>query len=255
MMIGEYDFGSTFTANAIKDASVMTDESFFTKNLFPVLVQIFFLGMIFLGSIIIANLITGLTVYNIGQLYKEAEVYKLGTTVHQIDSAENLVHNSKLFHYAKKLMPHVLGKTSVFEKLGPENFLVCVKPNEFGTLDDSQVRLASSKELTVFSFDKHQNMVGKSLGMSIPSWIVKNTFEKLEKRDKLLKELSETLTKDDFRAKITPGSSFDEDPYRELKTPTLNRLRKSEWSQQVGGSNETIYGFARTPALPRQSAR
>ena len=73
---------------------------------FPVLVQIIMIIMMFLITIIIGNLITGLTVNNLrcyfqenllteylspSQLYKQSDIYKLGKTVQQILSVEKTV--------------------------------------------------------------------------------------------------------------------------------------------------------------------
>ena len=255
-MIGEYDFGDTFTANKIRISAVMTSDNTFTKQIFPYIVQAFFIAMIFLGSIIIANLITGLTIFNIRELYKEAEVYKLGSSVHQIINTENMVEKSKIFHFAKRLMPSIFGKTSVFAKLvmeGKSNTMltVCIKPNELGTHDDSLVRLTSSKELTVYLYDQIQHQEGRSLQMSIPISIVRDTFAQLEKTDKLQRELRETLRIEEGRAKLLSGA-IEEDIYWE--TGRSNRSRKSTINETVqeearGGSNESMTGGPRTPTL------
>ena len=258
MMLGEYDFGDTFTANKIRISAVMTSDNNFTKMIFPYIVQAFFIAMIFLGSIIIANLITGLTIFNIRELYKEAEVFKLGSSVQQIINVENMVEKSKIFHFAKRLMPSIFGKTSVFGKLALEGksnamLTVCIRPNELGTHDDSLVRLTSSKELTVYLYDCIQHHVGPSLHMSIPISIVKDTFAQLEKTDKLQRELRETLRTEEGRAKLLSGAS-EEDIYWE--TGRSNRSRKITISETLqeearGGSNESMTGGIKTPTLHR----
>jgi hypothetical protein len=128
-------------------------------------------------------------------------------------------------------MPSLLGRTSIFNKLTIANegdfiYTVCVKPNEFGTYDDSLVKFTSSRSLPVYTYDKAQNLVGGSLHMSIPSWIVKNTFTQLEKRDTILSELRETLRVEDSRVKMKHGAG-EEEIYSETRRPqTLERRRK-----------------------------
>merc|ERR1712223_212250 len=105
MMIGEYEFTDVFTLNKLKESVVVTGNNPWANTIIPTIVQLFFIAMIFLGSIIIANLITGLTIHNISELYKEAEVFKLGSAVRQIDQVEDMVRTSRMFYYAKKIPP------------------------------------------------------------------------------------------------------------------------------------------------------
>ena len=89
-MIGEFDFGSSFTMDTIRQSSVMTSYNDFTLFIFPVLVQLAFVGMLFLGSITIGNLIIGLTSHHITQLYMEEEIFRLVKAVRQIGKVENI---------------------------------------------------------------------------------------------------------------------------------------------------------------------
>jgi hypothetical protein len=98
LMLGEYDFTDTFTWGDITDSQVVTQEGFF-RNMFPIFVQAIFILVLFLVSIIIADLITGLTVNNIRELYKEAFVYKLGKTVKQIKSSEEFVNGNLMTYF------------------------------------------------------------------------------------------------------------------------------------------------------------
>ena len=63
MMIGEYDFADNFTFSHISENQVVENSGF--GKVFPVIVQILMILMMFLITIIIGNLITGLTVNNL----------------------------------------------------------------------------------------------------------------------------------------------------------------------------------------------
>ena len=248
MMIGEYEFADSFTLKTIRQSSVLTGDSFGVRNIFPVFVQLVFVAMIFLGSIIIANLITGLTIYNIGELYKEAEVFKLGSAVRQIDTVENMVKTSKFFGFLKRFFPPTrLSDTSIISKLQTNSndmcsieqvFTVCVKPNEFGTYDDSMVSITSSASTPIYIYDKVKEECGRELKMSIPTRIVKNTFEHLSKKEAMQKELMEAFRIEDSKSKMNLGTSSEE-----IYGVGKPKTRKSHVGQ---GGNELIYSRKRT---------
>ena len=246
MMIGEYEFAEVFTMNNIRESSVVTGESLFAVTIIPLLVQLFFLAMIFLGSIIIANLITGLTIHNISELYKEAEVFKLGSAVRQIALVEEMVKTSKMFHYMKKILPKRFARTSIIEKLSlgsNENVLtVCVKPNEFGTYDFSTVKITSTDHLPIYIFDRTQNSAGRKLKMTIQSGIVKNTFDVLSKKDLLQRELRETFQIEDSRSNSNKYFGGEEEIYPlYAKRTNFGKARQSRISMMNQGSNEIIH--------------
>ena len=257
MMIGEYEFAEVFTMNNIRESSVVTGESLFAVTIIPLLVQLFFLAMIFLGSIIIANLITGLTIHNISELYKEAEVFKLGSAVRQIALVEEMVKTSKMFHYMKKILPKRFARTSIIEKLSlgsSENVLtVCVKPNEFGTYDFSTVKITSTDHLPIYIFDRTQNSAGRKLKMTIQSGIVKNTFDVLSKKDSLQRELRETFQIEDSKSTSIKYFGGEEDIYGYGKRTNTNlgKPRQSRISMVNHGSNEVIH----TTPSPHQKLR
>ena len=241
MLIGEYEFEDKFTLNKIRLSSVATGHSAFAQTFIPVLVQLFYIAMIFLGSIIIANLITGLTIHNISELYKEAEVFKLGSAVRQIDQVEDMVRTSRMFYYAKKILPKRFLRTSIIEKLslGSENTVltVCVKPNQFGTIDLSTVKITSIVHLPVYVFDRAQNSAGRKLKMTIQSGIVKNTFDVLSKKDSVQRELREAFHIEDTKSSSSRYSGGEEDIYGKT---TLGRSRVSRTSLAIHGINDPI---------------
>ena len=63
MMIGEFDFADTFTVEQIKKSQVVEYEGLGVT--FPVIIQLIMILLMFLITIIIGNLITGLTVHNL----------------------------------------------------------------------------------------------------------------------------------------------------------------------------------------------
>eukprot|EP00092_Neocalanus_flemingeri_P002050 GFUD01002188.1.p1 GENE.GFUD01002188.1~~GFUD01002188.1.p1 ORF type:complete len:420 (+),score=70.79 GFUD01002188.1:79-1260(+) len=195
MMIGEYDFKDTFTWQKIKQSQTIATEGWF-REVFPIFVQIVFIMLLFLVSIIIANLITGLTVNNIRELYKEAGVHKLGKTVEQITSSEEFM-GGRLLRYAKMHFPGLLN-TSLFARLrtgrNPDNILVCVEPNAIHVHDESIMKLVESENYEVYIYDE-QHKTKSRLNMQLPSWIIRNTFEQLREKKKIQKELNESLQK------------------------------------------------------------
>ena len=257
MMIGEYEFAEVFTLNTIRKSSVVTGDGVFAFTVIPVLVQLFFLAFIFLGSIIIANLITGLTIHNISELYKEAEVFKLGSAVRQIALVEDMVKTSNIFYYLKKILPKRFARTSIIEKLSlgsDETVLtVCVKPNEFGTYDFSTVKITSRVHLPIYIFDRTQNSIGRKLNMTIQSGIVKNTFDVLSKKDSLQRELRETFQIEDSKSTSNKYFGGEEDIYGYGKRTTTNpgKIRQCRISVVNHGSNEVIH----TTPSPHQKLR
>ena len=241
MLIGEYEFEDRFTLNKIRPSSVATGHSAFAQTFIPVLVQLFYIAMIFLGSIIIANLITGLTIHNISELYKEAEVFKLGSAVRQIAQVEDMVRTSRMYYYAKKILPSRFLRTSIVEKLSLESedtvFTVCVKPNEFGTIDLSTVKITSIVHLPVYVFDRAQNSAGRKLNMTIQSGIVKNTFDVLSKKDSVQRELRETLQVEESKSGSNRYSGVEEEIYGYTKQTNLGKHRASRLSMPLQRSS------------------
>ena len=97
MLIGEFDFNDTFTIENVREFGVPASQG---------LTQFIFVLLLFLVSIVIANLIIGLSVSNIDQLMKESEVYKMEKMVQQITAAENFFNHNLLSY----LVPRDFGK-------------------------------------------------------------------------------------------------------------------------------------------------
>jgi len=180
LMIGEYDFSDTFRWNSIENSMVVSDSSWL-KKIFPLIPQLLFIFVLVLVTIIIGNLITGLTVNNIGELSKHAEFFKLGKTLKQIKSTEEFV-NGKWMKLLKQVWES-FWKTSLIEKFDAEisdtEIKICIQPNK-NMSDDEYI----SKKYDVFTRE-----LSKIEDLHIPSWIVKNTFDLLREKEKMEKAL------------------------------------------------------------------
>jgi len=201
MMIGEYDFADNFTFSHISENQVVPSTGF--GKAFPVIVQIIMILMMFLITIIIGNLITGLTVNNLSQLYKQSDIYKLGKTVQEIISVEKTMLN---FPLAKKLWPQTQLATRTKPSSGKEDkvekLLFCVAPNEIKTVElDEEDSFAESwtQEHKVYIYNPAKMAKEKSTMMRLPHWIVRRTLACLREKKKLqdeLNQLSRSFLKD-----------------------------------------------------------
>ena len=197
IMIGEFDFMDTFTWNDIKSAQVVTKEGLF-KNIFPIFIQIVFLLALFFASIIIGNLILGIAVNNVRELFKQAGFFKLQRTVEQIKISDDFV-NGRLMTFVKKISPNIwktslLSKIKSVEKNGfcdKEVFFVCVEPNEVRIQDENKENFIESESFEVFSSDGQKKKA--RLNLQLPGWIIRATFKRLREKQKLLEELNESL--------------------------------------------------------------
>ena len=88
MMIGELDFNEYFTWDAVNSAGTSYSN---------VITQIIFIMFLILVSMIISNLVIGLTVNNLRELFKIAGIYRLGKTLLQIQDTESIIINGTLF--------------------------------------------------------------------------------------------------------------------------------------------------------------
>merc|ERR1711915_289476 len=101
----------------IENSMVVSDSSWL-KKIFPLIPQLLFIFVLVLVTIIIGNLITGLTVNNIGELSKHEEFFKLGKTLKQIKNTEEFV-NGKWMKLLKQVRES-FWKTSLIEKFDAE---------------------------------------------------------------------------------------------------------------------------------------
>jgi hypothetical protein len=244
LMIGEYDFTDTFTWASIKDSQVFSKEGVF-RNMFPIFVQVVFILVLFLVSIIIANLITGLTVNNISELYKKAGVYKLGKTVKQIISSEEFV-NGRLMKQFKKCNLN-FWETSLFKKLEKEGqdegIFVCVEPNAVKTHDESIMKLIDAENYEVYTFVGQQKKT--KLEMQLPSWIIRYTFEHLREKEKVQKELNASLQENIKVTQREYESVYEEtdalEKNRRLAKPVISPTKSSSIMDKNQENHESSF--------------
>ena len=189
MMIGEYDFAGTFTYDVIIENQAIESKSAPGKA-FPFVIQCLFLFLMFFVSIIISNLVTGLTVSNIGELQKESSIRKLRKTLGSAISAEEVV--LKIPKFLKKIKPNIW-KTDVLSKSKNEKngkLLLCIQPNAKSSLVKRPLPYIEAEKHDVFLYDENKRTKGQKIDMEIPSLIVLKTFESLQEKNKLQKELN-----------------------------------------------------------------
>jgi len=195
MMIGEFDYNESFTWDAVTESGSLYS-NFVT--------QIIFILLILLVSIIIANLVIGLTVNNTRELFQEAGFYRLGKTVVQIQGTESIFLVGLLSSLLRILLPGKLlhhtdllpclrpkvSKTMLQQKPAAEQIQVCVKPLNY--TDDVSFSL-TNMDFKVYLYEREKERAGKSVSMSLPKWVIDNTFKALEQRRRLEKELNSDL--------------------------------------------------------------
>ena len=200
MMIGELDFVDNFTVDKSGDAEVT--------------LQLIFLLFVLFVSIIIANLIIGLTVSEIDDLYNEARAIRLHKMVTQLVNLEDLFinkpsitdclprsvrdrirHVTSLFSYLDKLKREKDNKTIKGSSTSP--WKLCVRPfapkrkkieavggvvewigNKFFK------KRTATTDNNIFFYDEVKGSIGTEIGYSLPSHIVTNTIAILEEREK-----------------------------------------------------------------------
>ena len=174
MMIGELDFADNFTWDVIEVENLGIFSNIVT--------QLFFIGIIFLVSIVISNLIIGLTVQNITQLQKEAIIYRLQKTLEQIRDTGDIFFEAHTItrkmmqkggvevelipYYANKRFKSKEGRS-----IADKDIIICMKPQA----DTSFSTTLMSYSYKGYTFDPVNEKKGKSLDIEIPDWIVKNT--------------------------------------------------------------------------------
>ena len=220
MMIGEYDFAGTFTYDVIVENQSIENESILGKA-FPFVIQLLFLFLMFFVSVIIANLITGLTVSNIGELQKESGIRKLRKTLGSAESAEEVVE--KIPAFFKK---NDYWRTDVYSKIKNERnkLLICVQPNAKWSLKKRPGVYIHSEKHEVFIYDENRGTKGKKIEkIGIPSEIVLKTFDYIDEKQTLQKEIS------DYRKIMSELN--DQGSYQEGKGWTKARSKKEMLQQ------------------------
>jgi hypothetical protein len=200
MMIGELDFNEYFTLDAVNEAGTAYSNY---------ITQFIFIMFLVLVSMIISNLVIGLTVNNLRELFKIAGIYRLGKTLLQIQDTESIIINGALFNTFKRILPEKLFENTELlpilhkNRRSTEHVQICVKPLNYA--DDISFSVLN-QDFRVFKYDGDKEREGKPTAMSLPRWVIDNTFNALKQRKKLLTELNQDLEK--FRTRQESSSSF-----------------------------------------------
>jgi hypothetical protein len=192
MMIGEFDYNESFTWDAVSESGSLYS-NFIT--------QIIFILLILLVSIIIANLVIGLTVNNTRELFQEAGFYRLGKTVMQIQGTESIFLVGMLSSFLHAVLPRKLcqytellpclrqkgSKTVRLLKPTDDQIQVCVKPLNYS---DEESFYLTNIDFKVYLYERDKEQAGKFVSMTLPKWVIDNTLKALEQRQRLEKELN-----------------------------------------------------------------
>lgn len=200
MMVGELDFVDNFTVDKSGDSEVT--------------LQLMFLLFVIFVSIIIANLIIGLTVSEIDDLYNEARAIRLHKMVTQLVNLEDLFinkpsitdclpssvrtrmrHVTSLFSYLENLKISKDNKTIKGSSTSP--WKLCVRPfapkrkinkTAGGVVEWVGNKFFKKRTVTtdnnIFFYDEVKGSIGTEIGYSLPTHIVTNTIALLEEREK-----------------------------------------------------------------------
>ena len=187
MMTGEYEFKDTFTAWQIRKAQVISDADSTAGYVYPILIQIVFVITLFVVTIVISNLITGLTVDNIKGLYRTANIFKLEKMIRQMKTTT--WWKKTICRPVKRL---ILSCWNIQEEFDEElKHLVCVEPNGKNLIDEHTDMFAYNQEYPVYLFDED---CGEKITKNIPERfisksVIQNTFKYLKEKDQYLKEI------------------------------------------------------------------
>ena len=118
MMLGEFDFDSNFVDDGHDEHSA---ESLITAQLFFVL---FYL----LVSIVLSNLIVGMTVSKTEELFKQATEIKMVAIAKEIIGVEKLLQTSMLLKRLKKMLGQRIQLFPFMVSQGAQDLKVCVSP-------------------------------------------------------------------------------------------------------------------------------
>ena len=177
MMIGELEFEEHFTMDSVKEQG---------GPLIVFFTQIFFIALVTMVSITLANLIIGMTVSNISELQREATTYRLQKTLEQVKETGNifLKHNKYFRIILQNFLKLDIAMITFLRKmikskdgqpLDVSNVRICVKPQK-GPKSDFSATMTNFYYKT-YVYDQKKDKAGKSLNIELPDWIINNTKE------------------------------------------------------------------------------
>jgi len=216
MMIGELEFAEYFTWDAVKE----TGTSY--SNIFT---QLVFIMLLVLISMIISNLVIGLTVNNTRELFKIAGIYRLGKTLRQIQDTESIIIYGPIKHF---LPARLVENTELLPGLhsshgSSEPISICVKPLNY--IDDVSLSV-SNQEFRVYKYDVEKEKESKATNMSLPKWVIDNTFDALHQKEKLITELNLDLERFSTRMDYSGLRNFTSEAFRSADTQSKRATKK-----------------------------
>ena len=253
MMVGEFDYESNF----IWDAVDTTREGNGTA-------QVLFITFYFMISIILSNLIIGLTVNQTEMLFKQAGVIRLGKTVKQIVGIEDILFRSKSTYMPATIRNNLLKHTQL--GLFCESRAVCVpmktkKKNAASLFSHSPLSSQPfHKEYHIYLYDMSTGTRGASLDITAPPWVIEKTIALLKEEQQLeisapdeipsQNEYSSDRGIQDFRKSSPQSPPF---PYGDTKISMAYLPRRESASSTAGGSNAPATTITADPnAIPEE---
>ena len=250
MMSGEFDFEDNFTFNKVKGVG----SNFST--------QVLFILFFFIVSLIIANLVIGLTVAKTQELFEMAGIIKLQKTVLQIVGLESI-----LMKLPTRLRELLLSRTQVFKYLktvglrhsvpDEDQFYskVCVCPN-VSTFVPSD-NLYDQQMYDVYLYDEARGCKSSEakLDVKLPGWIIHATLGILREREERDSRPTngESHHGEDKSQGSSKGSSFEDSRFTFSSSEDRNEsLEDKPVQSNIVGLPPVVPVKSRT--IPRQNA-
>ena len=107
------------------------------------------------------------------------------------------------------------------------DMIVCVEPNASHKFEENIMRLDEWENYKVFIYDGQQKT--KTLipvNMQLPSWVIRNTFERLKEKDKIQKEISESIQENKRVVRREYSSKYEET--QSLENKVMQKLSEIE---------------------------
>jgi len=170
-----------------------------------VFAQLFFVALVGLVSIVLSNLIIGLTVHNISELRHEASLYRLSKSMKLIIESTSTLENYPKIRRFLKLCKNIFGISTklsqFFKDANGHQQSICIQPQK--------EKIALRKKLNVQAFDTVNGKAAESFSLRIPGKIIKLTEKALAEKNTILEELVKEYESFLNAGKLTPSYNFN----------------------------------------------
>ena len=198
MMIGELDYENNFTWNAVSKSKAFVST------------QILFIMFLLLVTVVIMNLLIGLTVSQVEELRLKAGVRRLKKTVEQVATTESIIMKTdapllkilpkqlrqallnfgQFFSYVHRTKTN--NETSPFKicfqpkyvPLGFKYLPSSVRKNAIKSMGSGKGISFGSKHVEVYLYNDCMGSMDAKTNFTLPSWIVYKTLKLLDEREK-----------------------------------------------------------------------